>query len=41
MLEACTLVFFVQDKMHCTVYKSDFTMEQYTAYIGIPGFLIQ
>lgn len=40
MLEAFTLAFFVQDKMHCTVYKSHCTMEQYTAYVGIPVFLI-
>lgn len=40
ILETCTLAFFVQDKVHFTVYKSLFTMEQYAIYIGIPGFLI-
>ena len=25
-LEACNLTFVVQDKMHCTVYKSHFKM---------------
>lgn len=40
MLEACNLTLLVQVKMECTVYKSHFKIEQYTAYICIPTCLI-